>query len=74
MHGPVALDQVRALGPRQLAEGVLQRLGGQGRVEPPQRIAQPPADALQPGESGLFDDGFGERRHGASHSARIGTA
>jgi hypothetical protein len=37
----VALDEVGAFGPRQLAEGVLQRLGGQRRVEPRQRIAQP---------------------------------
>ena len=37
----VARDQLRALGPRELAEGVLQRLGGQRGIEPRQRVAQP---------------------------------
>jgi hypothetical protein len=41
MHGAVANDELCAFGPRQLAEGVLQRLGGQRRVEPYERIAQP---------------------------------
>ncbi len=36
----VAHDQVGAFGPRQLAEGVVQRLGRQRRVEPRERIAQ----------------------------------
>jgi hypothetical protein len=97
----VTLDQVRALRPGEPAEGVLQRLGGQRRVEPGERVAQAlrqhdlavvaplgrghvgrdvrtvrdaPADALQPGEGGVLDYRFGERRHGPSHNARIGTA
>ena len=40
MHRAVARDQLGALRPRQLAEGVLQCLGGKLRVEPRQRIAQ----------------------------------
>ena len=80
-------DQLRALRPRELAEGVLERFGGQRRIEPGQRVAQslrqhhlavvaplgrehvrrdvrtvgdPPADAFQPGESGVLDDGLGD--------------
>ena len=40
VQGAVAHDELRALGPRQLAEGVVQRLGGQLRVKPRQRVAQ----------------------------------
>jgi hypothetical protein len=41
MERAVALDQVRALGPREFAEGVLQRPDRQHRVEPGERVAQP---------------------------------
>ena len=37
----VARHRLRALGPRQLAEGVVQRLGRQIGIEPCERIAQP---------------------------------
>jgi len=40
VQGAVALKQVAALGLRQLAPGILQRLGGQVGVEPAQRLAQ----------------------------------
>ena len=40
VQGAVARDELRAFGPRQLAEGIVQRLGGQRRVEPRERIAQ----------------------------------
>ena len=41
MEGAVARLQRRALGQRQLAEGVVQRRGGQLRVQPCQRVPQP---------------------------------
>ena len=41
MHRAVARRQLRAFGPRELAEGVVERLGGQTAVEPRQRVAQP---------------------------------
>ncbi len=102
MHGAVAPRELRALGPRQPAEGIRYRLGRQCGVEPQQRVAQTrienhlrvvrafgaglagrdleavphrPAEALEPGEGGLFDDGFGEGAvHAFSQSARSGTA
>ena len=38
-------------------------------------VGHAPAGALQPGQGGLFDDGFREGvRHAPSHSPRIGTA
>ena len=38
----VALDQRRRVGPGQLAEGVVERLGREVGVEPAERVAQPP--------------------------------
>jgi hypothetical protein len=38
----VALDEIRTLGARQLAEGVLHRIGGQRRVQATERVAQAP--------------------------------
>ena len=93
MQRAAARHQLRSFRPRQLAEGVVQRLGGQRRIEPHEGIAQPlckhdlpvvvafgarlagsdfgavldrPADAFEPGEGGLFDDGFGEDSHDSS--------
>lgn len=39
MQGAVAGDGISAFGSRQLAEGVVQRLGGRRGVEPHERIA-----------------------------------
>src|SRR5207245_7838708 len=96
MHRAVARQQLRALGPSELAEGVVQRLGGQTAVELREGVAQAlfqydlpvvaalsgaltgrdlgtvpdrPADALEPGEGGVFDDGFCERI--GSHGKRL---
>ena len=41
VEGAVARLEGRALGPRQLAVGVIERLEGQVRVEPRERVAQP---------------------------------
>ncbi len=94
----VALDQRRRVDARELAEGVLQRLGRQVRVQPRERLAQPPlqhdvavvrvaalraglaggdvravqhrvAQRFQPGEGGVFDDGFGEGAAGSRRGA-----
>ena len=75
---------------RELAVGILQRLGRQVRIQAHERLAQPPlqqdvavvrvaalraglargdvravqhrvAQRFEPGEGGVFDDGFGER-------------
>ena len=42
VEGAVARLECRALGPGQLAEGVVKRLGRQVRVEPREGVAQPP--------------------------------
>ena len=40
VQGAVALDQRRRVGPRELAVGVLERLGGQVRVQADERLPQ----------------------------------
>ena len=42
MERAVSSDEVGALGPGQLAKGIRQRLGRKIRVEPGERVAQPP--------------------------------
>ena len=42
MDGAVALDQRRRIGARELAEGIVERLGGNVGIEPRERLAQPP--------------------------------
>jgi hypothetical protein len=42
MDGPVALDQLRPLGPNDLAEGVIEGLLGQVRVQPDEGLAEAP--------------------------------
>ncbi len=39
MQGAVAGDEISTFGSRELAEGVVQRLGGRRGVEPRERIA-----------------------------------
>jgi len=90
MQRATARHQLRAFRPRQLAEGVGQRLGRQRRIEPRERITQalgqhhlpvvialggrlaggdggavadPPAGTFEPGDGGLFYDGFAEAAH-----------
>jgi hypothetical protein len=41
MQHPVLMDQIRSLGSSELAESILQRLGGKLRVEPGQGVTQP---------------------------------
>ena len=98
VQGAVALHQRRRIAARELAVGILQRLGRQVRIQPDERLAQPAfqhhvavvrvaalraglargdvravqhrvAERLEPGEGGVFDDGFGETAHGYAASS-----
>ena len=42
VHGAVALDERRRIHARELAVGVLERFGRKVRIQPHERLAQPP--------------------------------
>ena len=92
VHRAVALHQRRRIHARELAVGILQRLGRKVGIQAHERLAQPPlqqdvavvrvaalraglargdvravqhrvAQRFEPGEGGVFDDGFRESSH-----------